>query len=590
MSPAAGSMLLAVALSLLLGAPPEPDRALTSPPADEVRADSVRTVREMRAAQARFERFRLSNMPWVNDRWGGDCDERIGRFCLWHGGRGDDEWDPPEDPEPVVRERDTLIRTLIDAWAQHPGDAWLNGQLVHYLLDADRASTAAEVARGCAAEPWWCAALLGYAEHAAADYAAAEQAFDEALAALPEEEAERWRDLTTLLDPADRRSYRRLEGDEREAFERTFWWLADPFHSMAGNDRRTEHLSRLVQARIHGESRATDGTAWGRDVEELLLRYGHPVAWERVRPRTPTLSHGTSVVSRYPPRRRELLPAAGFVSEPLTLNGDAWQLDERVIRTGYDPPWARHFDHLDYEPYAFRRGDSLLVVTSFEVPADTAGVQAGWRVSVTAATGPDDEPVLATRELSEGWHAVALTLPAAEGVFSVEALREDSVRAGRARFGARSPPLTPTGAGVSDLLLLEPDDPLPEVLEEAVERLLPPGPLHAGTDVAVFWEIHGVEGRRIPIRTRIGIVPEETGWLRRMGEAIGVLPRRYPLRIQWEEETSGERGPFARSVRVRIPDLPAGRYRIELVARMPEGDPIEVSRPVVIAPPDETSR
>ncbi|HEX2203030.1 MAG TPA: hypothetical protein VHG91_07020, partial [Longimicrobium sp.] len=55
--------------------------------------------REARDAQADFERLRFRHLPWTSDRGGGDCDERIGRFCLTYGDpRDDEDWTPPPEP------------------------------------------------------------------------------------------------------------------------------------------------------------------------------------------------------------------------------------------------------------------------------------------------------------------------------------------------------------------------------------------------------------------------------------------------------------------------------------------------------------
>jgi hypothetical protein len=44
-------------------------------------------LKEMRSAQAAFERQRLINLPRANSDGSQRCDERIGEFCYWYDGR-----------------------------------------------------------------------------------------------------------------------------------------------------------------------------------------------------------------------------------------------------------------------------------------------------------------------------------------------------------------------------------------------------------------------------------------------------------------------------------------------------------------------
>ena len=66
-----------------------------------------------------------------------------------------------------------------------PGDAWIAGQRVRYLVEAGRTNDAHPIrSTECRATAGWCAALAGYAAHSAEQFAAADSAFAVALAAM----------------------------------------------------------------------------------------------------------------------------------------------------------------------------------------------------------------------------------------------------------------------------------------------------------------------------------------------------------------------------------------------------------------------
>src|SRR5207245_2178558 len=141
--------------------------------------DSLTTLRAARRAQATFESIRQQHLPYGSGHPSGPCDLRIGRFCYWYD-EGDREHAESE-PGSIREARTTLLGALGDAGAHLPGDAWIAGQRIRYLVEAGRVRAAVAAARECRTEGWWCAALLGLALHAAADFAGADSAFAAAL-------------------------------------------------------------------------------------------------------------------------------------------------------------------------------------------------------------------------------------------------------------------------------------------------------------------------------------------------------------------------------------------------------------------------
>src|SRR6266571_3255637 len=181
--------------------------------------DSLTTLRAARRAQATFEGIRRQHLPYGSGHAGGPCDLRIGRFCYWY----DDDRQPPEhaaaETQLIRDARATLLAALDDAGARLPGDEWIAGQRVRYLVEAGRDRAAVGAARECRADGWWCAALVGLALHAAGDFARADSAFDAALRNMPAPERCRWYDLAPLLPDELRHRYERLSCDDRAAFE-----------------------------------------------------------------------------------------------------------------------------------------------------------------------------------------------------------------------------------------------------------------------------------------------------------------------------------------------------------------------------------
>src|SRR2546425_999725 len=201
--------------------------------------------------------------------------------------------------------------------ARAVGDAWIAGQRVRYLVESGRTGDAVRAAEACRAAGWWCWALGGLALHAAGEYPAADSAFDAALALMPAEERCQWSDLSSLLEGDLRKRYRALPCEERDRLGARLWWLARPLLSQAGNDRRSEHFTRLMVVRLMRGARTAYGLSWGGDLAEITLRYGWPRWWAQAPPRAMGLlvdpiiaGHETTPGFHFFPPARGVRPAA----------------------------------------------------------------------------------------------------------------------------------------------------------------------------------------------------------------------------------------------------------------------------------------
>ena len=275
-----GLLLLALALSAptaaVAQAVPRPDAV-----ADTLSPDEA--LEGAREAQQRFERFRRRWVPVTRTWTGSSCDEIVGRMCQNHDEGGD--WWPGEEDTRIKEARRELLAELEASARVHPVDPWTLGQRVAYLGEEGDWKGAEALARTCrAADRAWCRSLEGLALHGQGRFEAAEAAFREALAGMEEERRVRWTDPSLVLDGGGRSWLRdggRRRPSSREENLALLWQLSDPLYLVEGNDRLTEHWSRWTMASVRAQGRNPHGLSWGRDLEELMVRYGWEVGWER---------------------------------------------------------------------------------------------------------------------------------------------------------------------------------------------------------------------------------------------------------------------------------------------------------------------
>lgn len=569
-----GFLLVAVVLLRPAGAASQsPSVALSS-------EDSLRELRAARRAQAGFESFRRARFPWAWNSGGVRCDERVGRFCLQHDDPEAPEWKPKPEPPEVGARRERLLGQLASAAAALPGDGWIAGQRVRYLLEAGDTTGSLRAAEECRAEPVTCAALEGYALHTAADFAAADSAFAVALRAMEPERRREWTDLTELLDPGERRRYRRLGDTEKAALERRFWWLADPLWSVPGNERRSEHYARLVMASLQDRARQPEGLSWGDDLQELLVRYGWPVGWERERPPLHRPGSSPSIISHYAPGSSAFDPSLRMVRDS-ALDVDEWDLDDERARTEYAPAYARSFSPLRQQTARFRRGDTAVVVVGWAFSHDSLSISAPVEVALVLAS-PDSDATVVRRSGVAGGGGLAARSTRPPEMVGVEVVAREERRVGRARFTLGPlPPLDPVRRGMSDLLLLRPDATLPDDLEAAVPLARSDTRVATSERTGVFWEVYGVGDREANFE--LALEPLREGWLARTATGLGLRSPPSAVRLRWRERLPpGAVAP--RAVSLDVSDVRPGHYLLRITTVPASGGvlsselPIEVER------------
>jgi hypothetical protein len=527
-------------------------------PAQEV--DSLAVLRRARAEQAAFERYRSGRLPTTFRSGAGPCTERVGRWCFWFAPAAAES--VPADPPAVVERRARLVHALAGLARDAPGEPWIVGQLVHYLVESGDLEGAIAAARSCLAERWWCLALEGYALHSGERWEPAAAAFAAALERMPGEERARWTDPAPLLRDGDRRRLRRMDPAERAAAERRLWWLADPLWSVPGNDRLGEHHARWTIARMQERARQVDATPWGDDSREILLRYGWFTGWERaMQPFSPGQTGG--VIGHTADLSWEFLTPLSMAVDPRALDPGVWPLDpEAATATRYAPPYARRLLPLHTQHARFRRAGGDLLVVGYELPSDSLTGAPGLRAAAVLMAGPDG-PRAGVAAIAGGSAGVLrLRVPAGEPVLSVEVL-EDSTRT-LARW--RGPVPAPDERRISELLLLAREDARPAGLDEAAAAARGSARVRAGERIAVFWEVYDPPAGD-SLSLRIALVAPRGGWARRGLRALGLAAPPRPVRLQVRESSPGGEV-VARSLAVALPaDLRPGEHTLEVTVQ-----------------------
>lgn len=547
------------------------------------------TLRQAEREATRAARLYEQALVWTAPRrFGGRspdrCDERIGRFCFWFGSP-DTPRRPiePEAPEAVAA-RDRAIHAFRRWFALAPGEADAAGPLIRYLIESERTSEALAAAR---AHVWAAESspesllLLGLALHYVRDFVAAESAFDSARALLDPDERGRLDDVRVLLEPAEQSHYRDLDDYLRARYEARYWALADPSRLEPGNERRSAHYARHGWSRVMARAPRVDGRIrWGRDHDEIVLRYGVPTGRYRILDPPGMLNRPTTLAESFDPRQVALGPGGlvtdgvGFTPPP----GTRPEIDRDTARTAYAPLGVRRTQGLILQASVFPGREEAVVRVDALLPPDTVDPRVpvgprgllvlldtlGQEVARTPAT-PDflnDSLTVLTAEQR---------VPPGSYIYHVE-IRDDSTGlAGLAQYRIDVPGAD--GLALSDILVAVPGMAGPPTSRadpdlEATARLT----LLPDQEISLYAEVSGLgvdtAGASFDVQWWVERA-EDDGLLRRaarwVGERIGVLEEERPTRVSWEEATTGEAQILF--VTLALAELRPGLHRLGLRVR-----------------------
>jgi hypothetical protein len=524
----------------------------------QLAADSVEISHRVRDLQARFERWRRHMLPRF---YAGPAEHCliVGRFCEWHPNIQD--YVVPEEGKDIRRARAELLRDLEKASATLPGDEWIVGQRIRYLVES-RDTAAIGVARSCRATKWWCEALLGLALHVNGNFAGADSAYSMALDDMPSLNRCYWTNLSPLLDDDIRGTYRKMPCAQRAVLNARIWWVADPLYMTPGNERRTEHFSRVMHTALMKDAVNTYGSSWGGDLAELILRFGWAEKWTQEWP------------SAYAPVQPSV---TGHEREPgfhffLTQRppDSVAQIDDSLFdikqfppREQYAPIYTRAFVRLDAQVARFRRGDSTRVVAAYDVRDDTIFGHRKFAAALIAMADESTPPSRSDVTGSPAKNVLAVTTPWKSQLIGVELLANDSAGAARWRSGFAEIPLDSGRISVSDLLFVDGGPSLPVDLDDATAHAHGGTKFRRDTKIGLFWELYGKTPADSALPISLTITPLDEGLLRRAFRALRIAPKATPLNIRWQE--NGAAGVLsARSVLLDLSLVPAGRYAVKL--------------------------
>lgn len=521
--------------------------------------DSVEVSHRARDLQARFERRRRQLLPRFYTGAADGC-VIVGRFCEWHPRIPDFEV-PGEGPN-IRAARAELLRGLEKASAAFPGDEWIVGQRVRYLLEA-RDSSAIGVARSCRAGRWWCEALVGLALHVAGDFAGADSAFANALSDMPAATRCYWTNLSPLLDGDTRAAYKKMTCARRDTLNARIWWIADPLYMTPGNERRTEHFSRVMQTALQKDATNTYGLRWGGDLAELIIRFGWAEKWTQ-QPSTSAYFDARPGITGH-----EREPGFHFFlirrpPENLAPIADSlFDINQERPQEQYAPGYTRAFARLDAQVARFRRGDSTRVIAAYDVGTDTTFARRRFNAALVVMGSASAPPSSSRVSESPTSNVLTVTTSSKSQLVGVELLALDSTGAARWRSGFDEIPLDSARISVSDLLFVDGGPSLPASLDEAIPRAHGGTKLRRDARIGLFWELYGRTPVDSTLPISLTITPIDEGLLRRAFRALRIAPEPSPLNIRWQE--NGSLGVLsARSVLLDLSLVPAGRYAVRL--------------------------
>ena len=528
----------------------------------------------------------------------------------------------PFDRGRVHRARDLLIASLATLDERKPGDAWITGQRVRFLVDQGSTQAAVEVARRCSADRAWCAQLLGFALHAAGDFRGADSAFDAAGAAMSPKDRCKWNSAELLLDEDGRSAYSHMSCEERTVANTRIWWMSRPLFSDSTEDRRSEDYSRKVLIQLHSALAWDERYDWrkqfgGESVREMMVRYGWPAfsayagdyeemshaSWMRFHDSTRTAT------AEYPQDRVHLVPQWNAILDSFRASANAWQLNMPPLSSD-DEPAAQWWPDEHYAPargglaqlreqtVMLRRDDDVVLATASELRFGGRAINTDTAAAVLIRTTSPDDIQRLQRNAMQNATSLVLTarIPASPAVVGTEVLAPRGGMSLRTRFGIMPPAplsgLKPGETAISDPVLISmpessngPDAAIGQMLGSTVVR---------GHKIGVYWETYGyAAGDSVDVAVIIAR-REPLSKFRRLGMKLRLAhDLNGSVAVRWTEPKAGHdswtipsRVPIqARAVGLDLSRLEPGRYSVQVLASRAGGIPVVASRDFVLEKP-----
>ena len=541
-------------------------------------------------AQTEFERFRRMNLSRFDGRRPRECQEQVGRFCYWY---DEKSVEMPKELPVVVQRRDQLIALLDSIGRLQPGDNWISGQRVRYLIEAGRESDALQVSLACKSSGWWCEAITGLSLHELGRYEEAEATFERVLAALGNRDRCTWRDLTPYLDDDTRRQYIRSQcgTPEREAFEARVWWFARYRYGLAGNDSRTEHFARLTYVELLRNAPSAHMFGFDESERELLIRFGWPRGWSQdgYAPAGPGMEawQRVNVVGSEAVPAYRFIPPSEVLTSPASSDSTEWAVQLPPVVARYAPPYAAHLLMLEHQQALFRRGDTALVVLAYDVSRvpGISGARLDGALVLTPGTKPSGHETIRRAIPAKG--TMTVRAPWGALLMSAEIVAESAHTLVRARYGIRPPYAMGARVSLSDLLFYVPYGDFPSSVEEALPHALATQKVRSGQPLGVYWEAYNTnpEGERMTITLTVVPETEETGFLARGARALRLAREAQPVSVGAEDLSVRGSRTSPRALQLDISTLKPGEYLVQLEIDFAGQYVIRADRRIVVTGP-----
>ena len=566
--------------------------------------DSADARDHARRLQSRFESRRLRHLPRTLGGSHPSCDDIIGRLCIWDD--DDDDWTPRDEPHAIVALRAELLAALDSLARIIPGDHWVFGQRIRYLVEGGHLEEAADLARRCGLpHPWRCDAYLGYVRHHQQRIPGAESAFRRALDAMPPHVRADWTDPEPVLG-RDLRRWVSAQPDSAAAVDR-IWMLADPLFLAPGNDRWTMHMSRWSHAMSSEDARNPHQMLWADDLTRVTVRYGWPVAWERTWP--PGGGTAGSVLGLDPPGGFRAFPPPVVLDwGPEREEPVFWEIPEGHARSEHRPPYLDSLGVLEGQIGRFWRRNGILVMGAWsaprvepaETPSDAsvdpaelrnriiagsrggpvagqlsaARLHAGLFVEQNGAIGADVRTTVA----SGGAVRLSALAPWVKwGVVSLETWSPETRRAHRLRAGMGLRYIMPDLFVLSDLLLLE-TGAEPAGPEEVAEVLRASTEVTGDEPLTLAFEVYGLRSPSEVVDFRAWVEKRDEGFFTRAVRWLGFGGEKERVTIGWKESGPEGRGGLFRTFSIGLPELEPGRYEVVIEVSARGRSPLEARR------------
>jgi hypothetical protein len=390
---------------------------------------------------------------------------------------------------------------------------------------------------------------------------------------MPAEQRCQWNDLHLLLEGPEAGPYRRLDCRQRDSANAVLFWRGVPSQARAGNDLRTEVLSRRVLVRALEGAVNHHGIRMGDDLAEVVLRYGWAEAYGRRAPRIGAQETGIDVVGHEP------RPAY-----PLLAPGPGWPPAPERPRFRYAPQYLARLDRLDDVQLArFRRDGGMVILAGYRIRPDS--IFSGGPVSVAVVVSGSTPGAAATSRKVGSLRGTILA-PASEGRLASLEVFDSSGRG----LAVHRAPLDSLPSGISDLLLLADPEAAPTSLEEAAALAGTGWQLEAGGAVGLYWETYAAATVPDSAAVRISVEPARRGFLGRAARTLGLVGERRTLQLAWHQGRQPRDGVVSHSVGLDLGQLGRGRYRLVVEVEQPGSGPLRAERWIELVRPDWSRR